>query len=44
MGVALLLAGSATPAKAADLEAFRAAVEDTWDKYSAAMNAEDSDL
>lgn len=30
--------------KAADLEAFRAAVQDTLDKYSAAMNAEDSDL
>jgi len=40
MGVILLLAGSATTAKAADIEAFRTAVEDTWDKYSAAMNAE----
>ena len=30
--------------KAADLEAFKAAVQDTLDKYSAAMNAEDSDL
>jgi hypothetical protein len=30
MGVILLLAGSATAAKAADLEAFRATVEDTW--------------
>ncbi len=30
--------------KADDLEAFKAAVQDTLDKYSAAMNAEDSDL
>jgi hypothetical protein len=44
MGVILLLAGSATAGKAADLEAFRAAVQDTMDKYSAAVNAEDSDL
>ena len=44
MGVALLLAGSATVGKAADLEAFRAAVQDTMDTYSTATNAEDSDL
>ena len=44
MGVILLLAGSATVGKAADLEAFKAAVEDTWDKYSIAMNAENPDL
>ena len=44
MGVALLLAGSATTGNAADVEAFRAAVQDTFDKYSAAMNAEDSDV
>ena len=44
MGVALLLAGSATVGKAADLEAFRAAVQDIFDTYSTAMNAEDSDL
>ena len=30
--------------KAADLEAFKAAVQDIFDAYSAAMNAEDSDL
>ena len=30
--------------RATDLEAFKAAVQDTLDKYSAAMNAEDSDL
>ena len=30
--------------KADDLEAFKAAVQDIWNKYSAAMNAEDSDL
>ncbi|MBA7475845.1 hypothetical protein ES707_11219 [subsurface metagenome] len=44
MGVILLLAGPATAAKAADVEAFKAAVEDTWDKYSIAMNAENPDL
>jgi len=44
MGVIFLLAGSATAAKAADLEAFRTAVQDTMDKYCAAVNAEDSDL
>ena len=44
MGVALLLAGSATTGNAADVEAFRAAVQDTFDKYSAAMNAENSDV
>jgi len=44
MGVTLLLAGSATVGKAADLEAFRAAVQDIFDTYSTAMNAEDSDL
>jgi len=44
MGVIFLLAWAATVGKAADLEAFRAAVQDTWDKYSAAMNTEDSDL
>jgi len=44
MGVILLLAGPATVGKAADLEAFKAVVEDTWDKYSIAMNAENPDL
>jgi len=44
MGVILLLAGPATAEKAADVEAFKAAVEDTWDKYSIAMNAENPDL
>ncbi len=44
MGVVLLLAGPATAGKAADVEAFKAAVQDTFDKYSIAMNAENSDL
>jgi len=44
MGVVLLLAGPATAGKAADVEAFKAAVQDTMDKYSIAMNAENSDL
>ena len=44
MGVILLLAGPATPGKAADLEDFRAAVRDTFDRYSAAVNAENTCL
>jgi len=44
MGVILLLAGGATAAKAADVEAFRAAVQDIFDTYSAANISGDTDL
>ncbi len=42
-GVILMLAGCATSPEA-DVDAFEAAVLDTWETYSAAMNAGDTDL